>query len=81
MSKSLRSPRHEVLCALIRERRKAAGLTQAAVAEKLGRYQSYVAMLEGGERLIEVVEFVQIAEAIGFDPAAVIKQLAKISQS
>jgi hypothetical protein len=33
-------------------------------------------MLEGGERKVDVVEFIQIAEAIGFDPGAAITRLA-----
>jgi len=80
MSKSLRSPAHEALCAFIRDARKAAGLTQTQVADKLERYQSYVAMLEGGERKIDVIEFIQIAKAIGFDPAEAVRKLAKVSE-
>jgi hypothetical protein len=34
-------------------------------------------MLEGGERRIDVVEFIQLADAIGFDPAAAIRVVAK----
>lgn len=78
MSKSLRSPKHLALCSIIREYRKAAGFTQADVAKRLGRYQSYIAMLEGGERKIDVIEYMQIAEAIGFDPAVALKRLSKI---
>lgn len=78
MSKTLRSPRHEALRALIRKHRKDAGLTQAQVAERLDRYQSYVAMMEAGERRIEVIEFIEIAEAIGFDPSSAIKRLQRL---
>ena len=38
--------------------RKAAGLTQHALARRLGRPQSFVAKYEGGERRLDVVEFV-----------------------
>jgi|SRR5215213_2419520 len=48
------------------------------VAKKLRRYQSYVALLETGQRRLDVVEFMEIADAIGFDAAAAIKRLYKI---
>ncbi len=65
---------------LIRDRRKAAGLTQAQLAKRLGRYQSYVAMIEGGELRIGVLEFLDIAKAIGFDPGLAIRNLGKIEE-
>jgi transcriptional regulator with XRE-family HTH domain len=51
----------------------AADLTQQAVADRLGRPQSYVAKVEGCERRMDVVELLQIAKAIGFDPMVLIR--------
>jgi len=48
--------------------RKAAGLTQHALARRLKKPQSFVAKYEGGERRLDVVEFVTIARALGADP-------------
>jgi len=81
MSRTLRSARHEALRALLVAERKAAGLTQAMVAEKLGRYQSFVATVESGERRIDVVEFLDLACAIGFSPEDAIAKLARVSQT
>jgi len=78
MSRTLRSPRHEALRALLVEKRKEAGLTQSEVAKKLRRYQSFVATIESGQRRIDVVEFLDIADAIGFDPRDAIKRLRAI---
>jgi cyanate lyase len=75
MSRTLKSPRHEALRELLVKSRKEAGLTQAQVAAKLGRYQSFVAMVESGQRRVQVVEFLDFAEAIGFDPRKIIKRL------
>ena len=75
MSRTLRSYRHEALRAFIVENRKKARLTQAQVAKKLGRYQSFVATLEGGQRRVDVVELLDIAEAIGFDPREAIRRM------
>lgn len=43
-------------------------MSQAAVARALGRPQSYVADFERRERRIDIVEFVAIAKAVGFNP-------------
>lgn len=80
MSRTLRSARHEALIALLVEKRRQAGLTQAHVARKLKRYQSYVATVESGQRRIDVVEFLDFADAIGFDPRDAIKRLRSISR-
>lgn len=78
MSRTLGSPRHRALVDLIVQERKAAGLTQVQVAKKLRRYQSYVTLFETGQRRIDVVEFMEIADAIGFDAPAAIRRLYKI---
>ncbi|RTL53987.1 MAG: XRE family transcriptional regulator [Bradyrhizobiaceae bacterium] len=75
MSRTLRSARQKKLVALIIAERKAAGLTQADVAKKMRRYQSIIANIESGERRIDVVEFMELAEAIGFRPGPLIERL------
>ena len=68
MRKSLKSPEYARLIGLLVAARKDAGIRQQALAEKLGRPQSFIAKYEGGERRIDVVEFVEIAQALGADP-------------
>lgn len=75
MAKTLGSKRHKALVALLIEERESAGLTQTELADALEEYQSFVARLESGERRIDVVEFLRIAEAIGFDPTQMIAKL------
>jgi predicted transcriptional regulator len=60
---------------LIKER-KAAGINQTELAKTLGQYQSFVARVESGERRVDVIEFLDIAKAIGFDAKTVIAKLA-----
>ena len=48
--------------------RHAAGVRQQKLAEKLGKPQSFVAKYEGGERRIDLVEFIAIARALDADP-------------
>jgi len=73
--KSLRSPQHRELVRRLTEARKSAGLTQHDLAKRLRRNQSFVAKYEGGERRIEVIEFVQICRAIGTSPEQLIVRL------
>ncbi|MDT4896426.1 MAG: hypothetical protein QOH25_1503 [Acidobacteriota bacterium] len=60
---------------LLIEARRKSGLSQEAVAERLGRPQSYVSKCESGTRRLDVVEFLEFMEAIGSDPLAFIKKL------
>jgi len=61
---------------LVRERKRA-GLSQAELAAKLGKPQSYVSKCELGERRVDVVEFVEIADALGADAAALVGELRR----
>jgi transcriptional regulator with XRE-family HTH domain len=75
MSKTLRSPRQRQLLALLVEARRATGLTQAQVAERLGKSQSFVAKVEGGERRLDVIEFIDLACALQVPAAQLIERL------
>lgn len=77
MPKALRSDRHRRLLELLIQRRKAARLTQEGLAERLDRPQSFVSKYETGERRLDVIEFLDVAKAIGFDPAALLKALRR----
>ena len=68
MQKSLKSPEYARLIDALVAVRHAAGVRQQTLAKKLGRPQSFIAKYEGGERRIDVVEFVAIARALGADP-------------
>lgn len=61
---------------LLTEARRSARLTQAQVATKLDRPQSFVAKYENGERRIDVVEFLAIAAALKADPVLILKRVA-----
>jgi transcriptional regulator with XRE-family HTH domain len=58
-------PEYQRMLRRLREAREAAGLTQAQVAAKLGKPQSYVSKVELGERRIDPVELARFAEIYG----------------
>jgi transcriptional regulator with XRE-family HTH domain len=75
ISKTLNSAEHKAFCALLVETREKAGLTQHQVARKLRKPQSFVAKYEGGERRIDVVEFLTIARALDADAVSLFRAL------
>lgn len=75
MSKTIWSEAQDALVVALVQSRKAAGLTQVAVAKKLHCQQSLIARIESGERRIDLVELVILGRAIGFDPADVLEKI------
>lgn len=73
MARTVHSEAYRSLVARLAAARSAAGMTQQALADRLGRPQSFVAKVEGCERRIDVIEFLQIARAVGVDPMPMIK--------
>lgn len=67
--------RYERLRALLIEARKDAGLTQEEVAARLERPQSFVWKVENGVRRLDVIEFLEIARAIGFSSSSFLRKL------
>ena len=78
MVDTLGTHRHNAMIALLIREREAANLTQVKLATKLGQYQSFVARLESGQRRVDVVEFIKLAEILGFDASLAVKKLSEI---
>lgn len=56
----------------VRER---AGVKQADLAARLGMPASYLSKIESGTRRLDVIELIQIAEAIGVEPTEIVRQV------
>jgi len=75
MAKSLHTREYEHFRTLLLAAREAAGLTQSEVAARVGQQQSFVAKYEGGERRLDVIEFVRVAKALNADPHEILRAL------
>nr|WP_298722552.1 helix-turn-helix transcriptional regulator [uncultured Steroidobacter sp.] len=73
--KSLRSPAHVRLLELLVAAREKAGFTQQQLADRLGKPQSFISKYEGGERRIDVIEFIAIADALDMDASRAIREV------
>lgn len=69
MAKTIFGGKHAHLVDVLKEARARAGLRQEDLAARLGRDQTFVSLIERGQRRVDVVEFHEIALAIGEDPA------------
>jgi transcriptional regulator with XRE-family HTH domain len=77
LGKSLRSAEHRALLDLLVQARDNAGLTQQQVAKRLRKPQSFVAKYEGGERRLDVLEFISVARALDADPVKILRALMR----
>jgi transcriptional regulator with XRE-family HTH domain len=73
--KSTNTPQYRAVLDRLIAARKASGLSQAELASRLGRPQSFVAKIEIGERRIDVIEFLELARILGVSPASVLENL------
>jgi len=76
VKKALYERNYAAFTDLLKEERKKAGLTQAKLAKKLRRPQSYVSKYERGDRRLDVIEFLEIARAVGFNPGEILSKLS-----
>lgn len=70
MAKSLHTPAYAAFRLLLADARERQGLTQAALASRLNKPQSFVSKYESGERRLDVVEFVSVCSALGVEATA-----------
>lgn len=75
MPKSIFSAKYTRFREMLVAARKAHGMTQLDLALKLGRKQSYVSKFERGERRLDIVEFLEVAEALEIDVLRFVEQL------
>lgn len=80
MPSSIFTDRHQEFIGFVASARKAAGITQVELAARLDRPQSFVSKVERGERRLDVIEFCQVAEALGQEPAKLLQEFLHLKQ-
>ena len=76
MANSLRDPRYRAVVTRLIALRKAARLNQRELAERLNRTQSYVAKVELCERRLDVIQLIELLDALDADAVAFLKETA-----
>jgi transcriptional regulator with XRE-family HTH domain len=75
MTRSTHHPAYQVFLQLLRDERKALGVTQVALADSLGNRQVFVSKIENGDRRLDVVELLEYFDGIGGDAVAFVAKL------
>lgn len=70
-----RNPLYEQFHKALQEARRTKNLTQREVSARLGKPQSYVSKYESGERRLDVIEFLEICEALEVKPDSILLRL------
>ena len=73
--KSIFTKEYEHVLSRLIAARKNAGLTQDELAERLNKPQSFVSKYERGERRLDIVEFMNVALAIGIKPSTILAEI------
>ena len=77
MPKTIFTGAHAVLVETLVEARKRAGLTQADLAQRIGRDQSFISLIERSQRRIDTLEFYALAKALGVDPVSLFAEVVR----
>lgn len=72
---ALHSPAYRRFAESLTAARHAKGLTQRQLGALLGKDHTYVTKYETRLRRVDVIEFLEIMEALGADPAAFLAEL------
>ena len=70
----MRNAAYQKFRRLLVDARKNADVTQAELSGRLKRPQSFVSKYERGERRLDVVEFGDVAKALGLDPVVFLRR-------
>lgn len=73
--------KYAMLRQMLMGERNNAGLKQSDVSSALNKPQSYISKIERGERGMDLIEFIEIAEVVGFDSADFIRRLITSTKS
>ena len=74
LAKGIHDDRYVRVIAMLKAERERLALNQTALGQRLGQRQQFVSKYESGERRLDLIEFVDVAEALGLDWKSVISR-------
>jgi len=69
--RSVRTAKYDKLLGLLKELRAESGMTQKQLCDRLGQDLTYISKIERGTRRLDLIEFFDLAEALGQDPIGI----------
>lgn len=76
MPKTVFTGAHQHIVDVLVEARRQSGLTQAQLAAKVGKDQTFISLIERSQRRVDVLEFFALARAMGMDPQTLFAEVA-----
>jgi len=77
MSKADHREQYAVFAGVLRAVRKKSNLTQKEVAKRLGRPQSFVSKYEGSERMLDVIDLLDVANALEVPWSSILEEVER----
>jgi len=78
VKRTIYSKENQYFLDLMIQARLKAGVTQAELAKRLEKPQSFVSKYEKGERRLDVMEFVTVCAALGVDSRKIFNKVLKL---
>lgn len=75
MPKSVFTGAHRHVVDALVSARKRSGLTQAELASRVGKDQSFISLIENAQRRVDVLEFFALSRAMGADAIAMLTEI------
>lgn len=76
MARGIHDARYRRLIETLGAARRAAGISQVDLAKNLGKRQQFVSKYESGERRLDVIEVLDVANALGLEWTALLRDAA-----
>lgn len=77
MPPSLFSDAYRPVLDALMDARASAGLSQAALAQRLGKTQPFISKIESGVRRVDILEFCAIARALNIEPSDLLVRIER----
>lgn len=77
MPKTIFGGDHRHLVEVLVQARQKSGLTQAQLADRVQKDQTFISIIERGQRRVDVLEFIALARAMEADPARLFTEVLK----